>query len=77
MRTVVWHGLGDMRLEAVRTVLSAVDGAVVRDEEPRLVPEEAGVERDTTVTADFPVRRLEVHVVSVPREREDVRHASA
>lgn len=38
--------------EAVRTVLSAMDEVVVRDEESRLVLEEAGLERDVTVTAD-------------------------
>ncbi|MFJ4468590.1 polysaccharide pyruvyl transferase family protein [Streptomyces sp. NPDC089424] len=38
--------------EAVRTVLSAMDEVVVRDEESRLVLEEAGLDRDITVTAD-------------------------
>jgi polysaccharide pyruvyl transferase CsaB len=38
--------------EAVRTVLTAMDEVVVRDEESRLVLEEAGLERDLVVTAD-------------------------
>ncbi|CAL9366629.1 hypothetical protein SUDANB176_00781 [Streptomyces sp. enrichment culture] len=118
--------------EAVRTVLSAMDEVVVRDEETRLVLEEVGVERDVVVTADpalllppepftaqmmaregvptdarlvgmsvrepgraaehlnegdyhaliagvadFLVRRLDAHVVFVPMERQDVRHAHA
>ncbi|WP_411576599.1 polysaccharide pyruvyl transferase family protein [Streptomyces mutabilis] len=118
--------------EAVRTVLSAMDDVVVRDEESRLVLEEVGVERGITVTADpalllpaepftsemmagegvpadarlvgmsvrepgraaehldegdyhtllagvadFLVRRLDVHVVFVPMERQDIRHAHA
>jgi polysaccharide pyruvyl transferase CsaB len=37
---------------AVRTVLPEMDDVVVRDDESRLVLEEAGVERDITVTAD-------------------------
>ncbi|WP_409473718.1 polysaccharide pyruvyl transferase family protein [Streptomyces sp. HC307] len=38
--------------EAVRAVLPVMDEVVVRDEESRLVLEEAGLERDLTVTAD-------------------------
>ncbi|MFI9155293.1 polysaccharide pyruvyl transferase family protein [Streptomyces sp. NPDC053367] len=38
--------------EAVRTVLSAMDEVVVRDEESHLVLEEVGVECEITVTAD-------------------------
>lgn len=57
MRTLAYAvGAGPLReaddLEAVRTVLSAMDDVVVRDEESRLVLEEIGVERDMTVTAD-------------------------
>ncbi|CAL9661722.1 hypothetical protein SUDANB176_07029 [Streptomyces sp. enrichment culture] len=118
--------------EAVRTVLPDMDDVVVRDEESRLVLEEAGVEREVRVTADpalrlcpepftgrmmrdeglptgtrlvgmsvrepgraaekldengyhallaevadFLVRRLDAHVVFLPMERHDVRHAHA
>ncbi|MFF4351036.1 polysaccharide pyruvyl transferase family protein [Streptomyces sp. NPDC001530] len=38
--------------EAVRTVLAEMGDVVVRDDESRLVLEEAGLERDITVTAD-------------------------
>lgn len=38
--------------EAVRSALGAMDDVVVRDEESRLVLEEAGLERDVVVTAD-------------------------
>ncbi|MGX1128947.1 polysaccharide pyruvyl transferase CsaB [Streptomyces glaucescens] len=38
--------------EAVRSVLTAMDEVVVRDEESHLVLEEAGVDRDITVAAD-------------------------
>ncbi|MFC8001972.1 polysaccharide pyruvyl transferase family protein [Streptomyces olivaceus] len=137
VRTLAYAvGAGPLRepddREAVRTVLSAMDDVMVRDEESRLVLEEVGVERDITVTADpalllpaepftaemmagegvptdtrlvgmsvrepgraaehldegdyhallagvadFLVRRLDAHVVFVPMERQDVRHAHA
>ncbi|MGW1028012.1 polysaccharide pyruvyl transferase family protein [Streptomyces sp. NPDC002577] len=118
--------------KAVRTALAGMDDVVVRDDESRLVLEEAGVQRDIAVTADpammlapaefsermlryegipdgarlvamsvrepgraaehldvsdyhalladvadFLVRRLEAHVVFMPMERQDVRHAHA
>ncbi|MFE9093313.1 polysaccharide pyruvyl transferase family protein [Streptomyces sp. NPDC007264] len=129
-------GAGPLReaedLRTVRTVLAGMDDVVVRDDESRLVLEEAGVEREITVTADpammlapeeftrrmlrhegvppgtrlvamsvrepgraaehldvsdyhalladvgdFLVRRLDAHVVFMPMERQDVRHAHA
>ncbi|GAA2423769.1 polysaccharide pyruvyl transferase family protein [Streptomyces macrosporus] len=117
---------------AVRTVITEMDDVVVRDGESKLVLEEAGVDREITVTADpalllppeeftdqmllyegipngvrlvgmsvrepgraaenldvedyhallaevadFLVSRFDTHVVFMPMERQDVRHAHA